>query len=212
MAKSDMAGEADRKTELSRTHYNTLAQKYDESFDGKFTLPYNRKLCEHARLRDGDTVLDVACGNGRLLRMLSKRANVHAFGVDVSEEMVAAAVALTPEAVISVAPADKLSFPDNTFDVITVCCAFHHFSKPDVFMKEAHRVLKPDGILYIADPSPASVLRQIDNRLIPLMKMGDVKLYSVREILRFYEEAGYADISYTKELSRVLAEGKKRTI
>ncbi len=199
----------DNKTEQSRTHYNQLAQKYDESFDGKFTLPYNQALCERVAIRDGDTILDVACGNGRLLRMLSRKAHVAAYGIDISEEMVATARELDEEARFSVGSAENLDFPDNTFDRITVCCAFHHFTKPDDFMEESLRALKPGGKLLIADPSPFLLLRVLENLLIPRMTMGDVRMYSVRELLEFYKKAGFADVTYSKNGAIVVVEGTK---
>lgn len=201
----------DDKTEQSRVRYNRLAKEYDESFDGKFTLPYNRALCERAEIRDGDAILDVACGNGRLLRMLSQKAHVAAYGVDISEEMVATARAMDPEARFSVGSADQLDFPEDTFDWITVSCAFHHFTKPEVFLKEAHRVLKPGGKLLIADPSPIWLIRTLENLLIPSMKMGDVKMYSVRELLAFFSAAGFADVRYTKKGMIVVVEGTMKT-
>lgn len=200
----------DKKTEQSRARYNQIAHQYDTSFDGQFTLSFNQYLYEHVTLKDSDAVLDVACGNGRLLGMLSRKARINAYGIDVSEEMIIAAQHSMKEAVFSVCPADSLGYADDMFDLVTVCCAFHHFSKPDAFMREAYRVLKKNGMLAIAELSPAPVVRWIDNLLIPRMKMGDVKIYKDNELHRFFENAGYANISHIKEGGKIIIQGIKK--
>ena len=124
--------------------------------------------------------------------------------------MVETARELNREAEFAVGSADQLNFSDNAFDLITVCCAFHHFTKPEVFMSEAHRVLKPGGKLFIADPCPILILRWLENVLISKMKMGDVKIYSSKELLEFFRASGFADIVFTKNGSRLMVSGTKK--
>lgn len=199
----------DNKTEESRSRYNQIAKEYEDSFDGRFTLQYNQFICDHLALLDNDSVLDVACGNGRLLRMLSKKARINAYGIDVSEEMITSAQSLYKEADFRVSPAEKMAFPDCTFDFVTVCCAFHHFTRPDAFLKEANRVLKCKGKLVVADPSPAAVVRWLENLIIPHMKMGDVRIYSTKELNKFFEDAGFKSVSHVKKNSMAIVEGIK---
>ncbi len=199
----------DNKTEQSRVRYNEIAQAYDESFDGKFTLSYNGYLCDHVTLKDDDSVLDVACGNGRLLSMLSQKASIKAYGIDVSEEMILAAQHNIKDAELKVCPADNISFANGMFDLVTVCCAFHHFSEPDAFMKEAYRVLKKNGTLAMAELSPVAIVRWIDNLIIPHMKMGDVKIYKMSELHGFFKNAGFTNISHIKEGSKIVIHGIK---
>lgn len=199
----------DIKTEQSRNRYNQIADNYDESFDGRFTQPYNQFLCDYLPLVNGDSVLDVACGNGRLLRMFSQKAHINAYGIDVSEEMITAAQKVHQDAVYRVSFADSIDFPDNTFDYVTVCCAFHHFTKPDAFMKEAFRVLKRNGMLCISDPSPVAVIRWIENLIIPLMKMGDVRLYKISEFYRFFKQSGFEKVSHLLKNGMITIAGRK---
>ena len=124
--------------------------------------------------------------------------------------MVAAAQCLYKEANFHVSPADNIAFPDSSFDFVTVCCAFHHFTKPDVFMKEAARVLKSDGRLVIAELSPGAIVRFIENLIIPHMKTGDVRIYSIKELHKFFEDAGFKNIFYEKENGKVIFQGIKK--
>jgi ubiquinone/menaquinone biosynthesis C-methylase UbiE len=53
--------------ESSIKKYNKIAQKYDETSEGRFTAPFKEKLLEICEIKDGDAVLDVGCGNGDLI-------------------------------------------------------------------------------------------------------------------------------------------------
>lgn len=200
----------DKKTEQSRIRYNAIAQEYEDSFDGRFTQPFNQYLYDHLPLAEKDSVLDVACGNGRLLRMLSRKARINAYGIDVSEEMITAARSYQSNAVFCTSPADKMSFSDCSFEFVTVCCAFHHFTQPDTFMKEAYRVLKSKGKLVIAELSPVAVIRWIDNLIIPRMNMGDVRIYNNKELYEFFEKAGFNNVTHIKKRNMVIIEGIKK--
>ncbi|HWP80473.1 MAG TPA: class I SAM-dependent methyltransferase, partial [Candidatus Acidoferrum sp.] len=162
----------------SRAAYDKKAAGYDDTFEGKFTYSYNLLLLEAADIRDGDAVLDVACGNGRLLKMLAGRHAIRGYGIDISEKMIEQANAQNPAMRFSVGSCEALPYPDGSFDVLTVSAAYHHFPHVGVFAREAHRVLKPGGKIYIAEVYYPAVYRALFNPLLPLLKEGDVKFYS----------------------------------
>lgn len=197
----------DSKTEESRRNYNKIAREYEKSFDGKFTLSYNQYLSDYVQVKDNDKVLDVACGNGRLLKMISGKARIEAFGIDVSEEMIKVAEKENNNISFKVCEANKTPFEDNMFDIITVCCAFHHFIDPAGFMTEAYRILKSKGKLIIADPTAPIIIRQIENIIVPRSNMGDVKIYNQREMKQFFQNANFKEIVYNQAGLRMLIEG-----
>ena len=82
-----------------------MAQKYDSALKGNYTRPHKEKIIKKAVLRDGDNILDVACGNGYRLGELSKSARVNAFGIDISENMVAVSIERYPACTFAVSPA-----------------------------------------------------------------------------------------------------------
>jgi SAM-dependent methyltransferase len=88
--------------------------------------------------------LDVACGTGQSARAIADIAD-EVDATDISPEMVAEA---TPHDRVRyhIGPAERLSFSDKQFDLVTVGLAFHWFDQAK-FLGEAARVLKPDGWL-----------------------------------------------------------------
>ena len=138
-------------------------------------------------LHEGNVVLDVACGNGTLLRELSKKAKILANGIDISENMICSAKMRYPNMSFEVKPCYPLEWSNESIDIITVCCAFHHFDNPQGFVNECKRVLKKNGTVYIADPNFGAVVRFMANKLwFSFSKSGDVRIYSKKELKEIF--------------------------
>lgn len=184
-----------KRTERSKITYDRMARRYDTSPEGRYTIPHKAELVRRVILNDGDRLLDVACGNGTLLGELSSKADIHAFGVDVSENMIAAARARHPDYTFAVSACVPLPFEDGSMDAITVSCAFHHFEDPGAFADECMRVLKPGGTLYMAEPFFTPVVRWLANiAWVPFAKSGDVRIYNGKELCRILKAAGFRSI------------------
>ena len=105
-------------------------------------------------LAAGTTLLDVGCGIGGSSRILAKDYNFDVTGVTISPQQVKRAQELTPnevDAKFQVDDAMALSFPDASFDVVWSVEAGPHMPDKAVFARELLRVLKPGGILVVAD-------------------------------------------------------------
>jgi len=117
-------------------------------------------------LPKGTTVLDVGCGIGGSSRILGKDYGFDVTGVTISPQQVKRATELTPPELsnvkFAVDDAMALSFPDNSFDVVWSIEAGPHMPDKAIFAKELLRVLKPGGILVVAD------WNQRDDRTSPL--------------------------------------------
>jgi len=117
------------------------------------------------KLSPGTTVLDVGCGIGGSSRILARDYGFAVTGITISPQQVKRAQELTPPEVnaqFQVDDAMALSFPDASFDVVWSIEAGPHMPDKAVFARELLRVLKPGGVLVVAD------WNQRDDRQIPL--------------------------------------------
>ncbi|MDJ0509070.1 MAG: methyltransferase domain-containing protein [Crocosphaera sp.] len=106
------------------------------------------------KLPRSTTVLDVGCGIGGSSRILAKEYGFDVTGVTISPKQVQRATELTPEDVTAQFKVDDalaLSFPDNSFDVVWSIEAGPHMPDKAKYASEMMRVLKPGGILVVAD-------------------------------------------------------------
>lgn len=119
--------------------------KYRDIYPEEF---YRRIVSRHLCV-SGQSVLDLGTGTGVLPRNLY-RFGAKWTGTDISEEQIEKAKALSAGMNIEyyTMSAENLSFPDETFDVITACQCFRYFDHEKV-MPVLHRILKPDGRLLI---------------------------------------------------------------
>jgi SAM-dependent methyltransferase len=107
-------------------------------------------------LRDGDRVLDVACGPGNFTRDFGRALGDDglAIGVDASPTMLARAVRDTPPKLARRvgyvrADATRLPFRDGTFDAVCCFAALHLFADPLGGLDEMTRVLASGGRIAI---------------------------------------------------------------
>jgi SAM-dependent methyltransferase len=73
---------------------------------------------------------------------------------------------------------EQMPFPDNFADVIFCCHAFEHCEKPIDALREFKRVLKPNGLMFIATPSPCEhqILKGDNDHIFVLAPMQMLRL------------------------------------
>ncbi len=117
------------------------------------------------KLPRGTTVLDVGCGIGGSSRILARDYGFAVTGITISPQQVQRAQQLTQEELdvqFLVDDAMALSFPDASFDVVWSIEAGPHMPDKAIFARELIRVLKPGGVMVLAD------WNQRDDRQKPL--------------------------------------------
>ena len=139
-------------------------------------------------------LLDVGCGIGGSSRVLAKDYGFDVTAVTISPGQVERATQLTPPGVSAkfrVDDAMALSFPDESFDVVWSVEAGPHMPDKAVFARELLRVLKPGGLLVVAD------WNQRDDRRRPLK--GWEKLV-MRQLLDQWSHPEFSSIEGFSEL------------
>ncbi len=136
--------------------YRLVSRVYDAVFD-----PMNRGLraigFDLLPPLPGMEVLDIGCGTGlQLERYQEGGARVH--GVDPSPSMLAKARdRLGPSADLQQVDGTHLPYADDRFDVVLLTLVLHELDPPvrRAVLKEAGRVVKPEGRILIIDYHPA---------------------------------------------------------
>ena len=100
-------------------------------------------------------VLDVGCGTGYLLRLLAGRCPqaTELAGIDAAPSMIAAAGRGVDDRRLrfTVGAAERLPYPDDTFDLVVSTTSFDHWADQRAGLGECARVLAPGGHLVLAD-------------------------------------------------------------
>ena len=99
-------------------------------------------------------ILDVGCGYGRTLNELYNHNYKKLTGIDYSQGMINRGLKLYPHLNLIKTDGDKIPFPNNTFNAVILLAVLTSNTKQeeqDNIISEIRRVLKPNGILYVAD-------------------------------------------------------------
>jgi len=98
----------------------------------------------------GKKVLDVGCGVGEYAAKFQE-LGAEVWGVDVDRENIVEAKKLIEN--VALAPAENLSFPKESFDMVFLHEVLEHVEDDRRALKEASRVLKPDGKIILFVPN-----------------------------------------------------------
>ncbi len=113
-------------------------------FSGRDIIPF----------RGEGRILDVGCGPGKLLRVLRERG-WDCYGLDFSS--VAVEHARNNHGLnVKLGDLCEAAYKDNFFDVVLFNHSLEHMYNPVEVLKEAHRILKPGGVLLIYIPNAGS--------------------------------------------------------
>ena len=90
-------------------------------------------------------VLDVGTGEGQVARLAVAGGASMVAGIDPTGNQVSAAAQRAGGPVYARADADRLPFPDASFDAVVACLVFEHITAVDEAIGEVARVLRPGG-------------------------------------------------------------------
>lgn len=174
-------------TTSNNKHKPHSADYFGEARDLWWNLDFLKLMAQRLQLKPVKTVLDVGCGIGHwgrtLARVLSDEAQFT--GVDREDVWVqkaderAIALGLATRFVYQRGDASALPFSDNVFDMVTCQTVLIHLKDPKQGLKEMLRVLKPGGILLVAEPN------NFANRAVMSSLTESLSVEEVVDYLRF---------------------------
>src|SRR3989338_1670830 len=138
--------------------YHTLLEYDVDSYQRAVILP---NLLRLLALKRGDTVLDIACGQGFFAQQFAQ-AGTKVTASDIAPELIALAKKNIPRGsgterlTFHVAPANNLAFArDGSANKATIIMAIQNIEDLDGTFRECRRILEPSGTLTLVLNHPA---------------------------------------------------------
>jgi len=128
-------------------HLDTLTSGFSFGLDHFWRL----RAVSRSGILEGEQVLDVCTGTGKLASLLSRRVGPRGSvtGADFCKEMIEIAKVKTGPRHRNISfifsDAKSVPFPDNTFDAVTVAFGIRNIPDTEDALREFKRVLKPGG-------------------------------------------------------------------
>jgi demethylmenaquinone methyltransferase/2-methoxy-6-polyprenyl-1,4-benzoquinol methylase len=174
--------------------FHSVARRYDLMNDvmsaGLHRL-WKRFTIETSGVRSGDRVLDVAGGSGDLSRMFAKKVGPtgQVLLTDINASMLGVGRDRLIDDGVAVpalqCDAEKLPFPSNYFDCVSVAFGLRNMTHKDRALAEMYRVLKPGGRLLVLEFS------QVWSPLKPAYDAYSFRLLPIMGKLLANDEASY---------------------
>lgn len=180
-------------------------ESYERYFVPSIGVASARPVIAAADLRDGERVLDVACGTGVAARLAAERVGPTGtvVGVDPTPPMLGVARRTSPGIEWHQATAEDLPLPDGTFDAVVCSLGFQFFNDKHRALQEMARVLVPDGRVALGTPGPTPPLMAVVEEVLidhigPDASMFVRSVFSVHDpeqVRALLEGAGFHGIS-----------------
>jgi ubiquinone/menaquinone biosynthesis C-methylase UbiE len=192
------------------------AVSYERFFVPAIGAPLATDLITHAALRQGERVLDVACGTGVVARLASQQVDATGTvaGLDVNPGMLAIARSATPPGMPiewHEASAEAMPLPDASFDVVLCQMGLQFMPEKRAALREMRRVLVRGGRLILNVPGPTpplfTIMAEALARHIGPEAAGFVNhvfsLHDTAEIQSLVSSAGFLDLSVQSDTKQL---------
>ena len=164
--------------------------------------PLSKWTIELMNIQPDDFVLDIGCGAGMAIEEIAEIATSgFVAGVDYSEIMVRqalkhnAASVRAMRVVIKNGNISMLPFQDESFDKACAIESFNFWPDPIAGLKEAHRVLRPKGLVAIATGWSKEMPKQ--QKYVAMAHRMRFSLYSGSEMVEMLTAAGFLQAQFT---------------
>lgn len=216
--------------------FHSVAAKYDlmnDVLSGGMHRLWKRFTIELSGVRSGNRVLDIAGGTGDLTRKFSRLvgppgevvlADINASMLKVGRDRLLD-LGVAGNVKFVQADAEKLPFPDNHFDCVTIAFGLRNVTRKDDALRSMLRVLKPGGrllVLEFSKPTNRVMSKIYDAYSFAFMPMAgkvitndaesyrylaeSIRMHPDQETLKaMMEQAGFDRVSYHNMTSGIVA-------
>jgi SAM-dependent methyltransferase len=156
------------------------------------------KTLEYGNFQSGQRVLNIWSRTGNLLPYLRSVPGLDITNREVSPAMMAIAKEKYPTEQFALTDLENLSeFSDQSFDRIVSLETLEHTPKPEIFLRELHRILKPGGLLIMSlPPRGFEIPTRIYDRLFHNHGEGPHRFLWSREVRRLLRTANITLLSH----------------
>jgi demethylmenaquinone methyltransferase/2-methoxy-6-polyprenyl-1,4-benzoquinol methylase len=135
-----------------KSNYGFIAKIYDPIFYLALK-PIRIAVMNELLKYKGKIILDLCCGTGNQIKLLSKHGFRNLYCLDMSDSMLEIAKRSDSSIKIYNEDATKTSFNDAWFDVVIISFAIHEKDRntQQALINEAYRVIKKDGFMLVVD-------------------------------------------------------------
>lgn len=177
---------------LNNEGLKLLYESYDSAtVSGKYNTEEGVSILEYRafnsyireRMPQGGKILDVGCGIGNLIAELNDSKEYAISGVEFSK--VAAEKALKRGFNVSVGSLQKEKYPDGSFDAVALLYVLEHVSNPREVLNEINRILRDDGLFFMAVPNYRYLKVAFDNWFSRILLGRRASLHSEEHLQNF---------------------------
>ena len=147
------------KKEFVQKMFDDISPRYD--FLNHFLslgtdIYWRKKFIQTLNIKDGQTVLDVACGTGDIGFEILKKYNIELINLDLSENMLNIAEKKAKDKQFEniqfiQGDAEMIPLENDSVDCLTIAYGFRNIAHYEIALEEFYRVIKPGGTLGILE-------------------------------------------------------------
>ncbi len=185
------------------SEYGTLGKLYHLERKTRKSLKYRLKrrtdevIASIKKYYSGipDDIIDLGAADGLMLSMVKDIfSDARCIGVEYTQELVEA----NKDDRITLLQGDvnSLEMPDNSFDIVIATAIIEHIPVPEKMLKEARRILRPNGLMILTSPDP--FWERIATMVGHLHDEQHHKVMNLKEIASLMKEVGFLIIEKKK--------------